>query len=474
MTIRIPAWWRSNRGDRAVKARICLSAGAALTMILATAMPAWAQGEGAQGDAAADPYFLSSTNPLVNADQRDLEAMALRIVARPEVAKAKAVARERWKTLVAIREPGPEAWPRFEDFLDQFVLHYTLKALNSDPNHPKIVRYNMMAHNWFGTRFPASRQGGGDSPDNVYSLIPVDYGARYELEVMRRQPAPADTTYSLMGNLTPSMTLGSVEGRDVRAGPDGRFVITIGPEDSAGRANHIQSKPDSRYLFIRESLGNWTEKPAVMRIRRLDPPRMPPLSEDELAQRAARYVLDDIPEAYWWLAVMGNRPRNLLSEPFNTGGIGGLVSQSISLGSLKIDDDEAIIVTVEGGGAAFRNIVLHDYWFNALDYAQNTSSLNSGQSAPDADGRFTYVVSAKDPGVQNWLDTQGLRELLIVHRWQGLPRDGSMKAPTISTRHVKFSELEASLPPGVKRASPAQRAAQLKARAADYAQRFAF
>lgn len=427
----------------------------------------------AQDRIADEKYFLSRENPIVTADQKYLVELGLRALKSPEVVRAKESARNRWTTLVASLDPSPEAMQRFDQFLDEYVFHYTLKGINSDPHHPRIVRYDMLPHQMFGVPVPGSRQGGGDSPDNIYSLMPLEHGPRYELKVSRLEPAPADVTYSLMGNLTPTMTLGSLEGRDIVVDKDGKFTITIDPEPANGRPNHIQSQPDTRYLFVRESLGDWKERPARMRINRLDPPSRPPLSEAQMFARAARYVLDDIPAMYWWLAVMNNRPVNEMSAPFNTGAEGGLVSQQITLGKLNLGPDDVAIVTLQNGDAGFRNFVLHDYWFNALEYVRHQSSLNQAQSLSEPDGTTTYAISARDPGVHNWLDTQGVRELLVVHRWQALPRAENAPKLTVQTKVCRFQELDTCLPEGLKRVTSAERKAQLQQRQAEYARRMA-
>ncbi len=36
----------------------------------------------------------------------------------------------------------------------------------------------------------------------------------------------------------------------------------------------------------------------------------------------------------------------------------------------------------------------------------------------DADGRLRFVVSARDPGVPNWLDTTGANHGVLFTRWQ--------------------------------------------------------
>ena len=41
---------------------------------------------------------------------------------------------------------------------------------------------------------------------------------------------------------------------------------------------------------------------------------------------------------------------------------------------------------------------------------------------PNEDGTYTYVISATDPGVHNWIDSDGLREGILTLRMAEFPR----------------------------------------------------
>ena len=52
-----------------------------------------------------------------------------------------------------------------------------------------------------------------------------------------------------------------------------------------------------------------------------------------------------------------------------------------------------------------------------LDYVSRRCSLNSRQMLLDNDRRYRIVVADRDPGVPNWIDTQGHREGTIFWRF---------------------------------------------------------
>ena len=59
---------------------------------------------------------------------------------------------------------------------------------------------------------------------------------------------------------------------------------------------------------------------------------------------------------------------------------------------------------------------LSNIWGTTLNIVDRTGSLNKAQSVPNADGSYTYVISPVDPGVANWIDSDGLREGILTLR----------------------------------------------------------
>ena len=419
-----------------------------------------------------DSFFLSETNPCANVDQRDIEDVAMRLIRRPEVERARAHASLLWRS-VAEYTAGPQM-SRFEEMMDDYTFNYALKAANGDPTRPRVLRSYVPAANWFGREVPGSRWG-GDNPDNAYRLIPIAAEGRYEVHGRRMPGGIANVTYALVANGATSVTLSLLEDRDLKLEPDGSFVISVDDRPSGGLVNHIQNKPGALFLFIRDAMGDWQkETPNALHVRRLDTGPGPAASEADMAELAAKYMVADVYLLYWFTRLNYNMPINVMREPRGSGAVGGLRSQMGSQGTIRLADDEAMIITSTSGGAAYRGIVLHDIWYRAIEYWRRQSSLNTGQMVPDADGRYTFVVAHTDPGIANWLDTGGLGEIFALHRWQGLPPEGSgHAAPTIRSEVIKLKDLESRLPPGVQRIGAAERRQILERRLAAYQRRFA-
>ncbi len=416
-----------------------------------------------------EQYFLSATNPVANVDQRDLEQLTMRLLQRDDVKAACRMAHEMWvrvcdKTIAAEQNPA-----RMNESIGSYCVKATMVAALSDPNHPRIMRVYTQDAQWFGHHMPCSKWG-GDNPNNAYRLMAVSNDGQYELQGRRAAKPSTYVTFQLVGNTTTSLTMGSLEQMDMDIAADGTFTLTLDATPPNGRRNHLQIPPGTLFLFVRDSMGDWNEDPNWLRIHRLNPPTRGPLSEDELAKMAVRNITSDVFYAYYASRLFHNWPQQM-QPAVGSGNVGGLVTQVGSVGHFTIGDDEAVVITRNIAGAAYRDIVLHDELICSYDNRDHLSSYTNAQMKPDADGRVTYVLSLKDPGVHNWLDTAGFHDATILCRWQGLPKNGA-EAPVISSRVVKLAELEDALPSGVAKVTPAEREAQLAHRRATYDRRF--
>jgi hypothetical protein len=416
-------------------------------------------------------YFLSPANPCATVDQRELEEVALRVMARPEVRRAHDLVSLLWKNGVA--------WPMraqmdlFDAAVEEYVFFYVLRAVNSDTANPKVLRYTDAPGHWFGHDVPGSRWG-GSSANFIYRCIPIEHGGRYEIHGMATCAELPTVTYSLTADAaaTPS-TYSVLDSQSLVLREDGGFVLTIDAEPANGRVNHIQTRPVQQYLQIRDALGDWlAQSPNALRVRRLDSPQHPPMTEDEIAQRAARMVTEGFYYAYYTtLSANGQAPNNIRA-PSSSAAYGGMASQWGCKSNLHLAADDALILTANDAGALFRDVSLCNVFFTTLDFWAHINILSMKQMARDEDGRFTYVIAHHDPGVHNWLDTGGRQQLIFGHRWQSFPPGGATETPVLTPRLVKFTELERALPPGVTRIDAAGRSAQLASRAAGFQRRY--
>jgi hypothetical protein len=133
--------------------------------------------------------------------------------------------------------------------------------------------------------------------------------------------------------------------------------------------------------------------------------------------------------------------------------------------------NEVFLITLKKGRAAYLGVQTADPWFLAADARQHTASLNNAQVEPNGDDTYTYVVSAEDPGVANWLDTGGLYQGLALPRWQAVPPGEPVKDYLLEARLMTRAELDRNYP-ALKRLAPPARARQRLQHAEEHALRF--
>ena len=222
------------------------------------------------------------------------------------------------------------------------------------------------------------------------------------------------------------------------------------------------------------SRSDWRQAPNQLRVCRLDPPATSPPGEAQVAKLAARMMVDDMPITYWFTRCLLAPEPNRLPQPKPPGDSGGLFVQLQSHGSVELGEGETLVVRLDPCGAAYHNLAVYDRWFVVRDVARHTASLTNAQSVADTDGCHTYVISAEDPGVHNWIDTGGLRQVLVQNRNQGLPREvlTAGTGVTLDCRIVRFGDLRGELPAETRWVTPAERRQQLVERLAQLQLRF--
>ena len=106
-------------------------------------------------------------------------------------------------------------------------------------------------------------------------------------------------------------------------------------------------------------------------------------------------------------------------------------------------------------------------WFDAGDYANRITSPNMEQAYQGPDGKVWMVVAHQDPGMQNWIDTEGRQRAVVTHRWLHAKAAAEPKA-----RLVKFAQLQQYLPADLPSMSPDQRRQQIAVRQRHVQHRF--
>ncbi|WP_242129501.1 hypothetical protein [Sphingobium sp. Sx8-8] len=402
------------------------------------------------------------------------ERIAVRLLADPEIKAIQAAVRAE----LAATPVGqtPEGAARLDHAIEQWTSSFIIKEIAGDPGAPQILWYDdNTPHDWHGHSIGMAVAG--DNPDHIYRITTIDGSGRYEINGQVDQAhRPAQfsfesvrTNAALRQNKS-SADMGSqirmLTDQGVQVAPDGSFRLTVGGPDDG--SNHLRTEPGRIGISVRDVLSDWTQKPNRLTIRRLDKPETAPRD----AATLRRDILAGLP-AYlrfwahfkdnWFGGMQANVPVGPVPRDGNWG--------YLAAARYVLAPGEAVVIRTSRGGARYTGIQAVDAWMIAPDSREHQASVNLSQAKADPDGGYTYVLSPTDPGVPNWVDTGGLHQGYVQLRWQGFDSAGTGDGLLRGYKVVKLNQLKAEIAPDTPPVSPAQRAADIQARARAYRNR---
>jgi hypothetical protein len=405
-------------------------------------------------------------HPVATAEQHAHELAALELVEHPTVRAAYRSVAETWLSRAKASDAMLE---RFEAAYAEVMFSAAVWSSNQDPLRPKVTTITRLAHDVEGRRIPGTRWG-IDNPDSVYRVIPISGAERYEIRGRVGEHRMTENYFTLwnahMG------TVDVLNGRTMEVGSDGSFTITVDSSPADGRPNHVQSSPEAHEFYIRDVLLDWgRDDPNAFTVERLGgPPEVPVWTLDEQAERTAAMMSHFADFTGKLSHGMYKSPENHFSLAWTADHSGAMRNQVYVAGRFVLAPDEVFVVDVSDGGAEYFTVPLSNIWGTTLDVLDRTGSLNKAQSVPNPDGTYTFVIAASDPGVHNWIDTDGLLEGILTLRMAEFPEGGPREDLSARGRVVKLDALEAELP-DLLCVDAAGRAAQLATRRAGYLRR---
>lgn len=334
-----------------------------------------------------------------------------------------------------------------------------------DPAHPRFIRWV----DW-------TSKSGMDNPDNTYFFTQIQDNGEYKITGTRG--TTAGLVFQLLmgqpgvGDAGTSTNVDVLYADDLVTDIGGAFEILVSRE-KPDTGNWLQLKDDAKTLILRHTHSNWeSEEIGKLNIISLKSDIHAPVLTDEIMAarlNATATAIRDRNKSWITLAntIWSRAPKNIMTPPRPTPG--GLVGQYSAFARFDIAEDEALILTSYTSNADYQGIQLGNRWFTSLDYETRTSSLTPVQSYQSSDGAYHYVISARDPKVQNWLDTESHRQGLIMMRWQGKSA-APPQAPEM--RLVKLADLKDELPKDMPVFSRDNRADQIRKRQLAVEKRF--
>ncbi|WP_340318260.1 hypothetical protein [Rhizorhabdus argentea] len=430
---------------------------------------------GADREARIAPSGVGSDQLLATAQQYEIEATAEAILKTSEMQKAMEEARQLLTNLSWAKSEA--AQQTFQQVISECAGYAVLSAANRDPQNPGLVWIQTSRKEWMGHAVTGSRFC-FDNPDNIYRYAFIDDASTYVLDAKPTGPTGRFSVaiyVALTGAEVDSWedwerTTDAADEERILVDSEGASRITIGPEDPKDGSLHLNSR-GGVFVIVREALNDWhTQRPRAMSFRKVAGPQTPALTFDDRVAIAARYMMFGAKTIAQFENLYSSIPINDFGPPLKRGH--STKPSMITQGRYRLADDEALIVSVLPQAAEYMSFSVTSPWLISRNAASKSGSRTGRQSHQNADGTYTYVVSHRDPGVANWMDTDGLLEGCMAMRWEGMHAPvADPKDATTGIRLVKLDSVRSELPADFPSVGPAERSAELAGRRSDYESR---
>jgi hypothetical protein len=303
------------------------------------------------------------------------------------------------------------------------------------------------AHPLFRPIVTPWRKALGDNADARYHDAPVHPAASYRVRgrtggavyvSVTVEAGPSDGAF-------PSGTVGVLNDTGFDVGPDGSFEIVVGgPPRERG---WLPLAPDASRLTVRHyweaERSPWQPPVADLGLDialvagESEVPAAPAAPTDATVaaaiHRMATYVrtrtLDTIAKPG-----EGDPPAFVSREPHVfpapvTPGAHALAAAdaAYSMAPYLLGPDDALVMRAHWPTCRCANVSLWNRQLQTFDYLRHPVSLNRAQAPGGPDGTVTMVIAHRDPGVPNWLSTEGRPFGLVF--WRFMLPEGPIATP---------------------------------------------
>ena len=281
---------------------------------------------------------------------------------------------------------------------------------------------------------------GMECPDCVYLNASFRAGETYRLHGNR-----GTARYVGLQTMDGMAATSNVLVDELEVDADGNFEAILSADEHDG--NWLKLAGDHPTLTVRNFLYDWdTEVLASLRVERIgdeveqkDRSVEPGLSVARQLYALGEFVYDNLK----FFLDFGAMPRaNDFIPPMDMSSMGAAAENRPVIGRFELEPDEALVLEVEPPEGVYWSISLGNPWLETIHYGRHQSSLNGHQAVVDPDGLVRFVLSARDPGVANWLDTAGHSNGAMLLRCVR-----TKTAPVPSARVVKVDDVHSALPP---------------------------
>jgi len=272
-----------------------------------------------------------------------------------------------------------------------------------------------------------------------------------------------------------STAIGNYDFSTFDINPDGSFEITISATPQERNWIKLDAALPYHFLLFRRFMGDWHDDPGELKLERIseipdDYYDYDEFSEEGIAVRIDRateflkYLVKDFNINLFNFYTAHAGYNNMRFLPGTITSQVGSPSSNYAMLVFDLADDEALVLELdELPDGVYWSFQAGDVWSRSLNFTNEQTTVNMRHGVVDEDGVFRAVVSHRDPGYLNWIDTRRREQGTVVFRNYRATRE-----PVPKTRKVKFADLATLMLPTSAKITPEARATELKRRAAGY------
>ncbi len=326
-------------------------------------------------------------------------------------------------------------------------------------NLTHILQSALVAHQEFDPERPVfnrivspTRSFTGDNSDALYYETPIAPGREYV--VTGNLAGAVYTSFTMESGAAEgawaTKTSGVLRDDDIDVDAEGNYTIRLG---GAPAERNWLAIPDDGGRITTRHYFEWPHSAAAsqtlhipLSIAVTDPPPAPPRWDDARVAAALQRVITHVrtktvdlpPRPPGPSAPFVSITPNDFPQPVVPGNMAfAAFDAAYSMAPYAIGPDEALVITGRWPTCRFANVCLWNRWSQMYDYVNRQTSRNRANTTLEPDGSFRMILAHTDPGLPNWIDTEG-RTLGTVF-WRFFLPEGSIETPQATV--VKFADL---------------------------------
>ncbi|HZP28179.1 MAG TPA: DUF1214 domain-containing protein [Acidimicrobiia bacterium] len=299
-----------------------------------------------------------------------------------------------------------------------------------------------------------TRKALGDNPDAIYFEAAVN--PKREYHVTGNLAGAVYTSFTVEAGATEgrysTRTAGVLNDTQIDVAPDGSYEIFLGgpPRDR----NWLALPDDAAAVITRhyfeepEPVAADPNKVVPLTISTVEPVGPPaPWDDDSIAagiKRVTTYLrgrtVEQPPRGTVALPSWVGTVPNVFPKPERPGDMAfSAFDAAYSVAPYALGPDEALVITGRWPACVFANVSIWNRFLQTYDYVNRRVSLNRSNTVLEPDGSWRMVLAHHDPGVPNWIDTEGRPSGQVY--WRYFLPEGDVPTPEATV--VRFADLTA-------------------------------